>query len=336
MKSTFYLGVDVGGSKTHALITDAAGRALGFGKSGPGNHERVGYDGLVAALRQATDEALAAAGLSKDQLAGAGFGVSGYDWPSERQPTLDAIARLDFKSPVDAVNDTLIGLLAGSADGWGVAVVSGTGSNARGWDKSRQREGMVTSAGLVMGEGAGSHEMVSMAVQSVSHEWTQRGPATQLTPALLAYVGAKSLPDFIEGIMEQRYAIPPAAAPIVFQVAAAGDEVALDLVRWAGRELGELANCVIRQLDFQDLEFDVVQVGSMYDGSPLMTDVMRETIAAFAPGARLVRLTAPPVMGAVLLGMECNGFTPSAAVRQTLAASAAEARVALPTLTVDG
>lgn len=325
MNSAFYLGVDVGGSKTHALITDASGRALGLGKGGPGNHERVGYDGLVAALQQATDAALTAAGLTKDQISGAGFGISGYDWPSERQPTLDAIAHLHLKAPVEAVNDTLIGLLAGSADGWGVAVVSGTGSNARGWDKTRLCEGMVTSAGLAMGEGAGSHEMVSMAIQSVSHEWTQRGPATQLTPALLAYVGAKNLPDFIEGVMEQRYNLPPAAAPLVFQVAAAGDEVALGLVRWAGRELGELANCVIRQLDFQDLTFDVVQVGSMYAGSPLMTDVMRETIASFAPGARLVRLSAPPVTGAVLLGMECSGFVPSPDVRETLTISAAEA-----------
>src|SRR6187551_2335433 len=117
MNSTFYLGVDVGGSKTQALITDHTGRALGLGKSGPGNHERVGYDGLVDALRDATHAALTAAGLHQDQISGAGFGISGYDWPSERQPTLDAIARLGLKASVDAVNDTLIGLLAGSVDG---------------------------------------------------------------------------------------------------------------------------------------------------------------------------------------------------------------------------
>ena len=31
---------------------------------------------------------------------------------------------------------------------------------------------------------------------------------------------------------------------------------------------------------------------------------MRQTVHAVAPGARLVRLTAPPVVGGVLLGME--------------------------------
>ena len=76
-----------------------------------------------------------------DAIGGAGFGISGYDWPSERQPTLQAIATLGLSCPVDAVNDALIGLLAGSAQGWGIAVVSGTGCNCRGWDRERRHLG---------------------------------------------------------------------------------------------------------------------------------------------------------------------------------------------------
>ena len=330
MNTAFFLGVDVGGTKTHALVTDQAGRVLGFGRGGPGNHELVGYPGLIDALRQATDEALATAELTRERIAGAGFGVAGYDWPSERQATLQAIACLNLEAPFEAVNDALIGLLAGSAEGWGVAVVSGTGSNCRGWDRYRQREGMVTSGGLVMGEGAGSSELVGKAMQAISHQWTRRGPATQLTPALVAYTGAKDLSDLLEGLLERRYILTPSAAPVIFQVAAEGDPVALDLIRWAGCELGELANCVIRQLDFQDLEFDVVQVGSMYAGSPLLTETMRETIEALAPGARLVGLTTPPVVGAVLLGMEQTGILPSAALGQALARSVTEVQAHVP------
>jgi hypothetical protein len=45
----------------------------------------------------------------------------------------------------------------------------------------------------------------------------------------------------------------------------------------------------------------------MYDGGPLLSEPMRETIHAVAPGARFVRLTAPPVVGGVLLAMELAG-----------------------------
>ena len=46
----YYLGLDVGSSKTHALIADAAGRCVGFGAAGAGNYQTVGYDGLALSL----------------------------------------------------------------------------------------------------------------------------------------------------------------------------------------------------------------------------------------------------------------------------------------------
>jgi hypothetical protein len=50
---------------------------------------------------------------------------------------------------------------------------------------------------------------------------------------------------------------------------------------------------------------------------------MRETIHAVAPGAHLVRLTAPPVVGGVLLGVEQAGEDPFA-VREALIRSTQE------------
>ena len=39
----YFLGLDVGSSKTHALITDAAGRCRGFGAAGAGNFQIFFY-----------------------------------------------------------------------------------------------------------------------------------------------------------------------------------------------------------------------------------------------------------------------------------------------------
>ena len=64
---------------------------------------------------------------------------------------------------------------------------------------------------------------------------------------------------------------------------------------------------VTRQLAFEDLEFDVVMVGSMFNGGPRLIDPLKEKTLALAPRARFVRLTAPPVVGAVLLGMDLLG-----------------------------
>jgi N-acetylglucosamine kinase-like BadF-type ATPase len=180
-----YLGVDVGSTKTHALIAEESGKVVGFGRGGPGNHETVGYEGFQASLHEAVGEALHAAGLTAESVSGAGFGVSGYDWPSETEPTLQVVRTLGLRAPLRAVNDAILGIVAGSPSGWGIAVVSGTGCNCWGWDDSREHIAQMTGGGTEMGEGAGGSELVAEAVRRVAHAWTGRGPATRLTQAFM-------------------------------------------------------------------------------------------------------------------------------------------------------
>ncbi|MCO5208762.1 MAG: hypothetical protein M9936_03645 [Caldilinea sp.] len=321
----YFLGIDIGGTKSHALLTDAGGNAVGFAEAGPGNHEDVGYAGLIAVLTELVDGIERSTGIARTQIAGAGFGVAGYDWPSERAPTLEAIAALGLTCPVDAVNDTIIGLLAGAEQGWGVALVAGTSNNCRGWDR-RHREGRVLGNGPWFGEHGGAAELVMRAVRDVSLAWTQRGPQTRLTEAFVEYVGAVDAADLLEGLSQETYALNADAARLVVQVAQEGDEVAQAAVRWTAQELGSLAVGVIRQLALQAEHFDLVLVGSFYNVGPLLMEPLRATILAEAPHARLVRLAAPPVAGAVLLGMLAAGRATDAA--RPVVVDAAQAAVA--------
>ena len=163
-----YLGADIGSTHTRILLADETGQAAGLGVSGAGNHEVVGYDGLIWSLTDALEQALHAAGATRAEIAGAGFGVSGYDWDCETAPTLEAIGTLGLTAPVAAVNDTILGLLAGTTEGWGLAIVSGTGCNCWGWDRTHTRVGRVTGGSLQMGEAAGAGELMVRAVQAAA------------------------------------------------------------------------------------------------------------------------------------------------------------------------
>jgi N-acetylglucosamine kinase-like BadF-type ATPase len=310
----YFLGVDIGGTKSHALVADGSGNALGFGTHGPGNHEAVGYDGLRRALQAVTRKAVEAAGITKHQITAAGFGVAGYDWPSERQPTLDAIGTIGLPAPIEAVNDTIIGLLAGASQGWGIALVAGTGTNCWGWDE-QHNIGRVTGVGY--GEYGGAGNLIERALIAIAHEWTRRGPKTMLSVEFLRMTGAADIPDLIEGIEMGKYSLGSDFAPVVHQVALKGDAVANAIIQWAGSELGHTGLAVIRQLKIEPQEFEVVLVGSLFQMGEMLIGPLREVIHSEAPKARLIQLSAPPVVGGVLLAMDLVGINP-APVRQVL------------------
>ena len=299
----YFLGVDVGNTKCHALISDETGQAVGFGAGGPGNHENLGVEGATTALHTVVNKAIAQANISIKDIAGAGFGLAGHDWPSDR-PLMDQIINtLGMNAPHDAVNDAMNGLIAGAKQGWGVSVSAGTSSNARGRDQ-HGNIGRMTGNGVFFGELGGGVELVYKAVAVISREWSKRGPATILSTTLIDHVGAKNVEDFLEGLARGRYRVKATDAPIIFEAARDGDAVAQDAITWIGQGLGDLAVGIIHQLHFEELDFEVVLAGSLYNGSPLFAEAMRPIIQAVAPGATLVRLDAPPVVGATMLGLD--------------------------------
>jgi N-acetylglucosamine kinase-like BadF-type ATPase len=314
-----YLGVDVGGSKTHAMVANEKGLALGFGEAGPGNHEGVGYKGLFAAMKEAIRLALSVAGADIQQINGAGFGVSGYDWPSERKPTLETIAKLGLTCPLEAANDMMVGLLAGASRGWGVVVDAGTGENCMGRDAQGHIANM-TGCGPEFGEFGGSGSLVMRATQAIAYEWGQRGPATRLTQAFIELTGAKNVDDLLEGLALGYYNLDSAAAILVFHVAEEGDIAAKDAIAWAGKELGSMVNGIIRQLAFEDKDVEVIMIGSMFNGGTLLLEPFKQIVLSTAPRAQFVRLDVPPAVGGVLMGMEAAGIS-SLPLREALIAS---------------
>ncbi len=304
----YLLGIDTGSSKTHALLATPAGEVVGFGEAGSGNYEVVGLSGFKKALQTSTEAALAMAGITKTQILGMGLGIAGYDWPGEQPVMVEAIESLAIPAPYQYVNDAVIGLIAGAEAGWGVAVDAGTGNNVRGRNQDG-RMGRITGNSVVCYEFGGAGELVWRAGIAVIHAWTQRGPQTTLTQIFLDYAEMDSVDTLIELMAMRQMQFPPTLAIEVFKAAAEGDAVAQEVIEWTADELGQNVNAVIRQIDLQDKAFDVVLIGSLFNAGQAYIQPLRRTIHAFAPGANLIRLAVPPVIGAVLLAAETVGLS---------------------------
>ena len=318
----YFLGIDVGSSKTHALITDETGHCIGFGKSGGGNHQGVGYERLEQVLKESFAGAKQMSGLENARIAAAGFGVAGYDFPSDRAGHLQAIAALGLFCPMEVVNDGMNGLLAGATRGIGVNVTAGSSNNCRGRNKDG-KEGRVTGNGIRFGEFGGALEIVERGLQMVSYAWIKRIPPTTLTKIYVEAVGAEDAMDLIDGLSSGRYHLSSRLVMQVMEAARAGDAAAQDVVRWAGEELGWLAVSVARQIEMENDEVEIIQSGSVFEAGEIIISPMRNLVLQHCPKAKMIRLDGPPAVGAVILGMEQVNFD-GYAVRDIMVRTAKE------------
>jgi N-acetylglucosamine kinase-like BadF-type ATPase len=299
----YFLGIDVGSTKTAALVADEQGNALGYGLGGPGNHEVVGWNGFKQSIHAAIQNALAQAELSIPELTAAGMGLAGYDWDDEHEPHVNALAEIGLTMPMRLDNDSALGLYAGASQGWGACVSAGSSNNARGRGKNGQL-GRITGHGSRFGELGGAWEIVEQAIIAVNYEWIRRTPPTALTPLLLEKTGAKDLYDLVHGLALNEYHPDSGWAMLVFRAAQEGDAVARRIVEWAGRELGQLACAIIRQIEAEHEPVEVILAGSVYKAGESIIAPLRETVRTTAPLAKFIHLDAPPVAGGVLMGMD--------------------------------
>ena len=318
----YFLGIDVGSSKTHALIADESGACIGFGRAWGGNHQGVGYDGLENALKESFEQAREMAGISSGQVTGAGFGAAGYDFISDREQHLQAIAALGLNCPVEVVNDGVNGLLAGATRGVGVNVTAGSSNNCRGRNR-HGREGRIVGNGAPFGEYGGAIEIVQRGLQLVNYAWIKRIPPTALTKIYLEALGARDEMDLMEGLSNDQYHLFPFLALEVIQSARQGDPAACGIMEWAGAELGWLAVSVARQIEMENEEVEIIQSGSVFEAGRIIMQPMQEIVLRHLPGARIIRLDGPPVVGAVILGMEQVNFD-GYAVRDVMVRTAKE------------
>jgi N-acetylglucosamine kinase-like BadF-type ATPase len=321
----FYLGFDVGGTKTHALIVDQTGRVHGVGLAGPGNWEVVGLEGTFQALARALDGALTSAGLDVVGLSAAGYGMAGLDWPSDEERLAPVIEQLGVPGASVLVNDAFAALRAGARDGCGVAVVASTGTTIAG----RNRHGghfRTFGHSAKWGDFGCAIHVVWLATRAVGHAYFGRGRPTALTQRFVDLYGVGGVPEMVEKISRGQAEQPDGwLAALVFEVAAEGDAVAQGIVRCVGQELGRNAVAVAGRLGLVDEPFDLVMVGGIFrSGSKILLKALLEPVRTGAPLIRPVDLRVPPVVGSTLLAMEADRVQISTETWRRLSAEALE------------
>lgn len=240
-----FIGIDGGGSKTTALIADRDGNILGRGTSGPSNYLVIGAEAAYAALDAAVESAVGGQPVPPAALC---LGMAGAARPAD-QAVLRAWTDARYPGvPVVITHDARLALAAGTPEGWGVAVLCGTGSMVYGED-SRGQIARADGWGYLLGDDGSGYAIGRAALRAVARAADGRGPQTALTEAILEHWSLAQPQDLIGHVYKSAQRTDIAALAALTQTAALqGDAVAEAILQAAGRELAVSVEAVAHRL----------------------------------------------------------------------------------------
>jgi N-acetylmuramic acid 6-phosphate etherase len=306
-----FLGIDGGGSNTVALLAVAAPgeppgwRLVGRGQAGPSNIQAVGATSAQEALDQATRLAFVAAGLPRRPVAAACLGLAGAARPPDQAVIHDWAAQVGLSERVEVTTDAAILLAAGTPQGWGVAVIAGTGSIAFG----RHPDGRTARAGgwgYLLGDEGSGYALVLSALRAVARAADARDLPTRLTEAFLEQFGVSQPQDIIPAFYRGKWDRPALAAlaPIILETAESGDATADRILTKSARDLASLVEGVVRQLKPPAGPLPLAMAGGVLLNSFRYRQAVLDNLNFLGIQAYPVKLVQEPAEGAVKLALE--------------------------------
>ena len=330
------LAFDGGSTKTDVVLVACTGAVIGRARVGPSNHQLIGVEGAIDALTLAVSAVLEDAHLSGRDRPICPTGVyclAGIDLPVDEDTLGAAIGAKGWTKDAIVRNDTFAVSRTGTTSPWGIGVVCGTGMNCAGVGPDGRTVRFPALAELSGDFAPGGAWLGVRALGLALRAGDGRGPATVLRERVPANLGEPDAEAVLTGIYTGAIAYPRLfeLARVLLDAAAGGDAVARQAADALADEVVAFVRAAVVRLDLQDEIVEVVLGGGVFDtGDTAFLDRVADGVHAAAPRAVLVRLDAPPVLGAALIGLDAIGAPPHAlaALREALAADAADASAA--------
>jgi N-acetylglucosamine kinase-like BadF-type ATPase len=316
------LAVDGGNSKADVALVAADGTLLAAVHGPSISHQAVGLGPGMANLRALVAKAAAEAGIAGasgaiGRVAPLGsYCLAGADFPAEERLLHRAIAALGVTDETLVRNDTFAALRAGTDRPWGVALICGRGINGAAVAPDG-RTARFDGLGNISGDWGGGRGIGTAALGAAVRARDGRGPRTLFERLVPKHFGLKTAAAVTRALYEERIDETRLTelSPVVFAAAAAGDAIARGILTHLSTELVAMAGALIRRLRLTRLDPEVVLAGGVFRAEdPVFYGEIEAGVRAIAPRARIVRLTAPPVLGAALIGLDrlsVGGATPA-------------------------
>ena len=303
--SRIVLGMDIGGTKSHAVLADESGTILGEGIGGSGNINFIPLEMAEQSFEEAITSAQKQAGIDKLQTEIAIIGIE-----PQPDPLHDCINRLARPKQILRKEEGECSLVGGLIEKTGISLIVGTGSV--GWGRNSAEVTHVTSCWGPIGDEGSAYWLAEQGINAAFFADDRRGPMTRMVDKIIEKIGGPTLRDCVTPLYTSQDFRKEVAqyAKIVMDLACdnPADEVCKGIVDKGAEHLADILATCAEVLDLHKNAYRVA-AGSLTIKVPYYFEQVQTRLQKRHPQASLVTPRFTPGIGAVLIGLDLMGIS---------------------------
>lgn len=304
----YVIGIDGGGTKSHALLVGMDGAVVAESSGGPTHLQTVGVPQASRVLFEMISECSSKVPIEPESLQSVVLGIAGAGRASDRTELVGGLSAYALKKKFPLKNitvetDARIALEAAFAGGAGIVVIAGTGSIAL----YRTEEGKILRAGgwgHILGDEGSGYSVARDAIAAVLRTHDGRAERTLLTQKAFEHFSVASIDELVMKIYHDRTDIA-SFAPKVFDAVVERDRVAHLLIVKNANELSDLVRVLTMQVPPRK-KLPVALMGGLLESDNTYSKLVREKIVHSLPQVLVQKPKFPAAFGAAIIGL--NAF----------------------------
>ena len=295
-----FVGVDAGGSAITCAIERDGATALTHGEAANVRTAGIAHaaDAIAAAIRS---------GLSEGAFDALAVGAAGAGDPTVARMLESALRERFSDGAIAVVEDAEIALRAGVPAGDGAVMIAGTGSIA--YARVGERSYRAGGYGYLVGDDGSGFAIGRAALAQMLRWYDERIPGNELFDALALRLQVDSAQALLGHIYGQAHPVATIAsvAPLVLELASAGERSATKIVQGAALELVDLVKALVRRSQIASREMPLVFAGGLFAANSLLSYLVETRLLSDLPLLHPVKGAPAPAYGALELARRMVG-----------------------------
>ncbi len=292
----YYLGIDGGGTKTTAAVSDETGKILIKKVGKTINFYAVGIEkareNLLDVVKAIENE------LGEITFSSAFIGCSALDWEADEEITETLCGGIIKAEKIRMNSDLYVAL---EASGGNAVAVCGTGSMAIG--EKEDGEIIIKGGwGHILGD-EGSAYSISLKALKLLATLCDKGEENELFLSALDFFGVNDFRGIIDVVYSEKNGKDYIAsfAKIVGELAVKGNSYALNIIKEEAAAFSETVKVLIKDLGKGEI---LSLYGGVFENNGLFRDEFIKLIKEEYPQIEISLLTTPPEEGALKVAVE--------------------------------